>query len=227
MNETGKNSRTGRLKPGCKCPLDAPAWPECCQPHLVGVVDLNQSGDAHMSNAEVSGNSGNARVAQSVPADFVKGVDVVEGTPPPVVGGMQPLGGVEGSAGAQRRLSPSKSSGGTKVHLSGKQVKQVLAGEFKLTKKLLREQAEAYMASEGVVKAAKKILSMLDSDSEKIALAAAKDILDRCGVGKTKETITGLVKTQNGGEVPQEWLERIIDMENEDASAEDSDVPVA
>lgn len=213
------------MNTSCHCPSDAPAWPECCAGHLVGVVDLNQGSDAHMPIVDEASNS-NARVAQSMPADFIMGVDGEMETPLPGTPPMQPLGGVEVSGPAGRRLDPPKSSGRTSTFkLNSKQVKQVLAGEFKLTKKILREQAEAYMASEGVVKAAKKILAMLDSDSEKIALAAAKDILDRCGVGKTKETITGLVKTQNGGEVPQEWLERIIDMENEDP--EELDVPVA
>lgn len=214
------------MNTSCHCPADAPPWPECCAGHLIGVVDLNQGIDSHMPIVDVDSNSDNAHVAQSVPAENVMGIDTEKPTSPPVVGGMQPMGGREGSGHATRRLDPPKSSGRTSTFkLNGKQVKQVLAGEFKLTKKILREQTEAYLASQGVEKAAKKILAMLDSDSEKIALAAAKDILDRCGVGKSKETITGLVKTQNGGEVPQEWLERIIDMENEEP--EESDVPVA
>lgn len=102
---------------------------------------------------------------------------------------------------------------GRRFRLPQKTITQVLTGEFRLTKRLLREQTEAYLASEGVVKAAKKLLELLDSDKEMVALSAAKDILDRVGVGKTKDTMESLLKTRQNGEVPEDWLERMVDEE--------------
>lgn len=124
---------------------------------------------------------------------------------------MQPQGGGVGFGDAPRRFPLSK-----------KVVSQILTGEFKLTKRLLREQTEAYLASEGSFKAAKKMLQLLDSDDEDIALKAAKDILDRVGVKDQKESLSELVKTKQNSTVSQDWLERIVDEEPVDDKSDDT-----
>lgn len=194
--------KTKKSPLACSCPSDAPAWPECCRPHLLGVVDHNQDALNGEPNREFKDYDKNV-------IDNMSGKSGSDSTPLPGGGVGQPMGGM--GPGDVKAEATKKSS--------QKLVSQLLTGEFRLTKKILREQTEAYIASEGVVKAAKKILSLLDSDSDKIALAAAKDVLDRVGVGKSKETMEGLIKTQNNGQVPAEWLERIVD---EDIGSDES-----
>jgi hypothetical protein len=127
--------------------------------------------------------------------------------------GMQPLGVRNVGARRQQHFTLPK-----------KAISQILTGEFRLTKKLIKEQTEAYLASEGAAKAARKLLELVDSEDEDIALKAAKDILDRVGVKEQKESIADLVKMKTNGEVPEDWLERIVDEEapeiEEDSAAE-------
>lgn len=204
MNRTGKNKPRARRAATCNCPASAPAWPLCCSPHLQGVIDLNQESNAHMPTVDVREDSSSTGIDTVSLDSSVAGLQSERTTPPSGVGGMQPQGGGEGLGGPKRSFS-----------LTGKEVRQILTGEFKLTKRLQREMAEVMLATEGTTKAARKLLELLDSDKEMVALAAAKDILDRVGVGKTKETLGSLLKDKiPEDEVPPEWLERIVDSEN-------------
>jgi hypothetical protein len=129
------------------------------------------------------------------------------------------MGGGKGEGSTARQNLTPKKSGPTSKSL----VKQFLTNEFRLTKKMIREEAEAYLASEGTFKAAKKLLDLLDSKKEKIALEAAKQILDRVGVKDQKETLSDLIKTKLDDTVSTEFLERIVDSEPIEAQEEDSE----